>query len=115
MANSKGGLFTKAQLAKLRQEYAKVKTVPTEALDSWHKVFSELTDGALRQLAEANIKFLSGIAQNDCTRRNVSYINWTAQIAYRLQQGQSAEDARAALQLSKTDFDNYRPRKEVTA
>lgn len=66
--------FTEAQLAKLRAEYATIKTVDPSG-ETYGKV-CEFLDGLstdlLKQLAEARIPWVSSLARNRYARRDMS-------------------------------------------
>lgn len=68
---SKREVFTLAQLAFLRRRFAEIKTVNPDRLTQFHQMFSGCGNRALRQLAGANIRFLSALAANACVRRGI--------------------------------------------
>lgn len=58
-------LFSDAHIKTLREEYAKVKTVsvePGSSGDKLRKFVGSLPDDVLKQLRDANIKFVSPLA-----------------------------------------------------
>lgn len=63
--------FSEKHLVRLRAEYAPIQTVPTESLKKFHELFDNCSDNALKQLAQAKIKFVSLLAINACHRRNI--------------------------------------------
>jgi len=64
-------VFSSAQLAFLRRRFADINTVNPDRLTEFHQMFSGCADRALRQLAGANIRFLSALAANACVRRRI--------------------------------------------
>lgn len=64
--------FTKAQINRLRDAYAKFDTAPVSILPKFHALFAKLDDEQLKLVAQAGIKFVSKIAVNDCVRRGIS-------------------------------------------
>jgi hypothetical protein len=63
--------FTKRELKILRTLLAKHDSVSPEALEELHKILARCSNAALRQLAKANIKFLSSLAANACIHRGL--------------------------------------------
>lgn len=64
--------FSKQQLDKLRSEYGTIETVNPRHLQKFHTLFDSCSDAALKQLAGADIKFVSSLARNACRRRNIN-------------------------------------------
>lgn len=65
--------FTKEMIEKLRQTYSKIETMDPEsvAYKGICKALDNSSDEALKQMSEANIKFLSLLAVNRLIRRGV--------------------------------------------
>ena len=63
--------FTPDELNQLRAQWNKVNTVNPDHLGRFRKLLAECADEALKQLAGANIKFLSKLAVNACLRRGI--------------------------------------------
>jgi hypothetical protein len=64
-------VFTVSELTVLREGFARIKTVNPKRLTQFHQIFDGCGDRALRQLAGANIRFLSKLAANACVRRAI--------------------------------------------
>jgi len=64
--------FTVAELNSLRTQFAAIQTVNPRHLPRFRKMFAECSAEALKQLAEANIKFVSKLAINACLRRGLT-------------------------------------------
>lgn len=62
--------FKPAQLKALRDEWAKVSTVPPTA--DFRSKWANLPTGALEELVEARIKFVSALARNEVSRRTLA-------------------------------------------
>ena len=63
--------FTDQQIAQLRGEYSKVKRASTDSLVRFGAIFQTCSDDALKQLAAAQISFVSKLALNECVRRHI--------------------------------------------
>jgi hypothetical protein len=63
--------FTLSELTTLRNEFSAIRTVNPDRLGDFHAIFDGCEDDALRQLAIANINFVSKLARNACTRRGL--------------------------------------------
>jgi hypothetical protein len=66
--------FTPAQLAELRAGYAKIQAVDPAA-PTYGKIcafLDKMGDDMLRQVRDGEIKWLSSLAANRCTRRGVA-------------------------------------------
>jgi len=63
--------FTKRELKILRTLLERHKSVSPQARQELNKIIARCSNAALRQLAKANIKFLSPLAANDCIRRGL--------------------------------------------
>lgn len=63
--------FTLSELTTLRNQYASLETAPVSCLPKFRALFDGCTDDGLRQLATANIKFVSALAVNACVRRGL--------------------------------------------
>lgn len=63
--------FSAQQLDALRQSYGKFTTLPTESVADFRRLFSKCTDGQIIQLVKASIKFVSALARNEATRRDI--------------------------------------------
>jgi hypothetical protein len=61
--------FSQQQLEMLRASYAGLQTATPDCLPTFHALFEACSDGALRQLAQAKIKFVSKLAVNALERR----------------------------------------------
>lgn len=66
--------FSSAQIEALRTEFSKINTVNPDRLPQFHAMFAKMDDAALVQVAKAQIKFLSRLAINACTRRNIDIL-----------------------------------------
>ena len=64
--------FTEEHLGKLRTAFATIETVNPDRLEDFHRLFRCCNDGALTQLANANIKFVSRLARNAQVRRGIA-------------------------------------------
>lgn len=62
-------VFSDEQITKLRADFAKIETVSPDRLPEFHAMFDKWNDAILEQIAGADIKFLSKLARNECTRR----------------------------------------------
>lgn len=61
--------FTQAQIDELRAMYAKFDRVdPDVILPRIHAMFAKMHPATIKQLSEANIKFVSKLAQNQMIR-----------------------------------------------
>ena len=61
--------FSQAQIDELRAAYAKFERVdPDVLLPRIHKLFADMHPATIKQLAEANIKFVSSLARNQMVR-----------------------------------------------
>jgi hypothetical protein len=69
---SKRTTFTAAELNTLRAKFAGISTVNPDRLGQFHEILDGCDDAALRQLAEADVKFLSKLASNACARRGMA-------------------------------------------
>ena len=63
--------FTADELNTLRTGFATIGSVNTDRLTQFRKIFDGCEDAALRQLADAQIKFVSKLAANACARRGI--------------------------------------------
>ena len=63
--------FTTDQLAQLRTEYAKVRRASADNLVKFGAIFDACSNDALKQLAGAQIGFVSKLALNECARRRI--------------------------------------------
>lgn len=63
--------FSKKQLSTLREKFAGFKTLPVSSLAEFHRIFSHGSDNVVKQLSEANIKFVSKLALNELIRRGL--------------------------------------------
>ena len=63
--------FATSQIETLRAEFSKIERVSIDALPRMHAILAKMSDETLRQTAGAGIKFLSKIAVNACSRRNI--------------------------------------------
>lgn len=65
--------FTPAHIETLRREYATIETISVDEGSNGDKLMKfvhGLPTEMLRQLADAKIKFVSGLAQNEVNRRS---------------------------------------------
>lgn len=63
--------FSEKKLDQLRVEYGTIHTVHEDRLKELHTLFDNCSDTALKQLAQAKIKFISSLAINACHRRKI--------------------------------------------
>lgn len=63
--------FSAEQIQKLRDEYAKLKTVNPSFLPRFHSLLGQCSNTALCQLGKAEIAFLSPLARNEMARRGI--------------------------------------------
>lgn len=66
--------FTAAELQKLREEFGAIQTVNPDRLEDFHRIFAGMSDATLKQVAGAEIKFLSKLALNEVARRGISML-----------------------------------------
>lgn len=63
------GTFTAAHLATLRREYGKIRTANPDVLPRFRALFAKCNDRQIKQLALAQIPFVSALAVNEQIRR----------------------------------------------
>jgi hypothetical protein len=68
---TKRDVFSSSELTFLRKRFGALQTIHPDQLPEFHRIFSCSGDRALRQLAGANIRFLSALAANACVRRGI--------------------------------------------
>lgn len=61
--------FTAAELQKLREEFGAIQAVNPDRLEDFRRIFAGMSDATLKQVAGAEVKFLSKLAQNEAVRR----------------------------------------------
>lgn len=61
--------FTLSELTTLRNQFAGINAVNPDRLADFRKIFDGCGNDAIKQLAIANIKFVSKLAINECVRR----------------------------------------------
>jgi len=70
MAKLRKTFSTKA-LDEFRKEYSEVRIIRNSRLKEIHTLLDKCSDNALAQLAQANIKIMSGLAIKACEKRNI--------------------------------------------
>lgn len=61
--------FSENEIDTLRAQFSGINTVNTDRLNDFYRIFSGCDNDAIRQLATANIKFVSSLARNEQRRR----------------------------------------------
>ena len=64
-------MFTPNQINQLKADFEKIERASIDSLPKFRAMFAQMTDGMLKQVAQANIKFLSNLAVNACVRRGI--------------------------------------------
>lgn len=61
--------FTEQQLQDLRGAFAAIHAVSPNSLPKFHAILDQMNDAQMKQVAGANVKFLSKLAVNEFARR----------------------------------------------